>query len=141
MDRDLAIVTLQLPEARSDGVEGLWKNSTIATRSSRDRGAIEPRSRGLGRGIGADSFPIDRPVIDEALTPRSTLDRDPIVARSWQKIAAKTWQIGSEIEAKHKPIRRGIEATTQAQGIASTTTANRLHDRLHHPRFQAQFPL
>ena len=45
VDRDLAIVTLQLPEARSDGVEGLWKNSTIATRSSRDRGAIEPRSR------------------------------------------------------------------------------------------------
>ena len=41
MDRDRAIVTLQLPEARSDGVKGLWKNSTIAARSSRDRAAIE----------------------------------------------------------------------------------------------------
>ena len=40
--RDCAIETLQSLEDRSDGVEGLWKNSTIAVRSSRDRGVIEP---------------------------------------------------------------------------------------------------
>ena len=49
---DRAIVTIQSSEVRSDGVEGLWKNSTIAVRSSRDRGAIEPRSRLDKAGIG-----------------------------------------------------------------------------------------
>ena len=38
VDRDRAIVTLQSPDDRSDGVEGFWKNSMIAARSSRDRG-------------------------------------------------------------------------------------------------------
>ena len=43
--RDRAIVTILSPEAQSDGVEGSWKNSTIAVRSNRDRGVIKPRSR------------------------------------------------------------------------------------------------
>ena len=42
--RDRAIVTIRSPEARSDGYEDTWKNSTIAVRSNRDHGAIEPRS-------------------------------------------------------------------------------------------------
>ena len=42
--RDRAIVTIESPEAQSDGAEGSWKHSMIAVRSNRDRGAIEPRS-------------------------------------------------------------------------------------------------
>ena len=127
VDRDLAIVTLQLPEARSDGVEGLWKNSTIATRSSRDRGAIEPRSRGLGRENWADSFPIDRPVIEEALTPRSTPDRDPIVARSWRKSRRKRGKSEAKLKlntsrfvAELKPQPRPKESPPRRQQTAST---------------------
>ena len=54
-----------------------------------DRGAIEPRSRRSWRGISADLSPIDRQAIDEALAPRSTPDRDAIVARSWRKSRRK----------------------------------------------------
>ena len=78
MDRDRAIVTLQSPEDRPDDVVGLWKNSTIAVRSNRDRGAIEPRSGSLHGGIGPNRGPSGR---------RSTNDQDhdrgPIVVRSW----------------------------------------------------------
>ena len=50
---DRAIVTVPSPEALSDGYEVSRKNSTIAVRSNRDRGAIEPRSWLFHRGFTA----------------------------------------------------------------------------------------
>ena len=56
----------------SDGAGRLRKN-TIASRSSRDRGAIEPRSRLRWQEAGAESSPVDRQTIDEARAARSSL--------------------------------------------------------------------
>ena len=74
----------------SNGGGTSWKNSTIAARWSRDRGAIEPRWRRFWRGIVGDSSPIDRQAIDKALASRLTPDRGPIVARSWRKSRRKS---------------------------------------------------
>ena len=106
-----------------------------------DRGAIEPRSRGLGREIGADLFPFDWQAIDEARASWLTPDRSPIVARSWWKSRRKSWYTWREIGAEIKPIRHGSEATTHAQGIASMTLENRSHERFNWPRSSGQFLL
>ena len=78
---------------QSDGVGDAWKNSTIAARSSRDRGAIEPRSLLLQRGIKVASLLIDLTGVVEASMPRSTPDRGLIVARSWHDRGEKCGQI------------------------------------------------
>ena len=44
----------------------------IASRSSHDRGAIEPRSRLRWHQAGAESFPVDRQTIDDARAARSS---------------------------------------------------------------------
>ena len=118
---------------RGGAVEELHDRGVIEPRSRRDRAAIEEILARAWRGFVSHRSASDRRSPNTTVGIRSRPDRGAIVA----KIAAKTWQIWSEIEAKHELIRRGIEATTQAEGIASTTTANRLHDRLHHPRFRA----
>ena len=51
--RDRAIMTVPSPEAPSDGYEVSRKNSTIAVRSNRDCGVIEPRLWLLHSGINA----------------------------------------------------------------------------------------
>ena len=72
---------------QSDGVGDAWKNSTIAARSNRDRGAIEPQSLHLQHGIRAVSLLIDLTGVVEASMPRSWPDRGLIeaknVARLW----------------------------------------------------------
>ena len=73
--RDRAIVTLQSPEDRSHVVEGLWKNSTIAARPSRDWGDYV-----------VESPPFEQTMIVEASMPRSGPDRGPIVASSRRKM-------------------------------------------------------
>ena len=50
---DCAIVTVPSPEVPSNGYEVSRKNSTIAVRSNRDRGVIEPQSWLLHSGINA----------------------------------------------------------------------------------------
>ena len=72
---------------QSDGVGNTWKNTTIAVRSNRDRGAIELRS----------SFP-------EHLEH----DRCSIVVDHVKIVA----YFEALFEAKFKPIRPGFEATT-----------------------------
>ena len=57
--RDRAIVAIRSPEALSDGYEDMGKNSTIAVRSNRDRGVIEPRSRSICCGINSTSARLD----------------------------------------------------------------------------------
>ena len=70
----------------SDGGEDSWKNSTIAVRSNRDRGAIEPRSWVFRRGIisiGSDS---DRLSSGIMIDTRSWPDRGPIVGSCEAKL-------------------------------------------------------
>ena len=75
--RDRAIVTIQSPDVRSDGVEGLWKNSTIVVRSSRNRGAIEPRLGNLRGGIAPIRADDDRRTTRTTIVARSRPDRGP----------------------------------------------------------------
>ena len=55
------------------------------SRSSRDRGVIEPRSRRDRTPFEAESLLHDPTLIGEDLRPGSKPDRDPIVARSWSE--------------------------------------------------------
>ena len=89
---------------QSDGVGDAWKNSTIAARSNRDRGAIEPRSLHLQREIKVASLLIDLTGVVEASMPRSTPDRGPIVARSWHDRGKKRGPIVVVLEDKSKSL-------------------------------------
>ena len=105
--RDRAIVTLQSLKDRSDGVEELWKNSTIAVRSSRDRAAIEPRLGSIRGGITAIRVEGNR---------RTT--RTTIVARSWRDhgpIAARLWRNRGPIAARSRPDRGLIVGHFEAE--------------------------
>ena len=42
--RDRRIAIVHPAGASTDGIDASWKNTTIAVRSNRDRGAIEPQS-------------------------------------------------------------------------------------------------
>ena len=53
---DLVIMIVHLLKAPSNGGEDSRKNSTIAVRSNRDHGAIEPRSWGPWRDRGTRSL-------------------------------------------------------------------------------------
>ena len=85
LDQGIAIV--HLAEASSDGVEDSWKNTTIAVRSNRNRGAIEPRSWILHRGIDSTILRrhsmVDRDHDQPTIVAQSWPDRSAIVARSW----------------------------------------------------------
>ena len=70
---------------QSDGVGDVWKNTTIAVRSNRDRDAIETRSWSLLHGIYSTT-------LDRHFLEHLEHDRRPIVAqsrrdrgRSWRK--------------------------------------------------------
>ena len=119
---------------QSDGVGDAWKNSTIAARSNRDRGAIEPRSLHLQRGIKVASLLIHLMGVVEASMPRSTPDHGPIVARSWHDRGKKRGPIMVVLGAKLKLSRRGIQAMSHAYGIAPSTPRNRFPNRAYYPR-------
>ena len=84
----------------SDGLEASWKNSTIAVRSNRDRGAIKPRSGSLRDAIASNRSENDQRLTRTSIFARSWPDRGPIVARSWVFLRQKSWPFRSEIEAK-----------------------------------------
>ena len=109
MDRDHAIVTLQLPEARSDGVEGLWKNSKIAVRSNRDRGAIEPRSWSICCGINPQGPDVIFVRMCSEIDAQSMHDQATIVVdrgRSRRKAWPRGNGIHGEIKANSWPISK-----------------------------------
>ena len=131
---DRAIVTIQSPEAQSDGLEDSRKNSTIAVRSNRDRGAIEPRSwpfhRGINATISAQGFNLKwqekypRLRLDRlAIVDRSPVDRDHDQERSWLRLKRNHGQISAGL----RPQRRRMET-------ASTTLQNLSQDRFNCPR-------
>ena len=130
MDRDRAIVTLQSPDDRSDGMEGVWKNSTIAARSSRDWGDYV-----------VESLPFKRMMIIKASMPRSMPDRGLIVARSWPDRGGKRGPIVVVLEGKLKPSHHGIQATSHAYRIAPWTPRNRFHNCANYPRSSDQVSL
>ena len=94
----------------SDGQDDSRKNSTIAVRSNRDRGAIEPRSLMFHHGIISTT-------IKQRLLENQDHDRGSIVAR----LRRDRGPIVGLFEAKFKPIHRGFEATMPLNG-------NRLYD-------------
>ena len=106
----------------SDGADKTWKN----LRSRCDRAAIAVLSlRNRLQTTGR------RPTIDQ------DEDYGPIVARSRPDRAENH----AFFEAKLKLVLRGIEATTHAQGSASTTLENCPHERVNWPRSSGQFLL
>ena len=84
-----------------------------------------------------ESFPDDQHVIDEGSGPRSWPDHGPIVARSWPDRGGNYGDVEAKLMPWSSPIRRDIEGTIPAHGIALTKPQPTLHDRLHHPRFRA----
>ena len=116
--RDRAIVTLQSPEDRSNGVEELWKNSTIAVRSSRDWGAYM-----------VESPPFEWRAIDERPGPRSWRDRGPIVGL-----------FEAEIKADLDEIEAMIVINGSSPLHDRSWPSIRLHDRVNRPRSSGQFP-
>ena len=90
----------------SDGTEGLWKNSTIAARSNRDRGAIEPRSVFFQRHHISKRSENDQRLTRTSIEARSWPDRGPIVGLLEAKIADILKRNRSKIEADSKPIRK-----------------------------------
>ena len=58
-------------------------------RSRPDRTAIAARSNRNREEFAVESSPVEPMVIEEGLAPRSTPDRDPIVAEIAAKIVAK----------------------------------------------------
>ena len=69
---DRAIVTIQSPEAQSDGLEDSRKNFTIADRSNRDRGSSI-----------VESTPRSRCKVSIQNGKRNIQDQGPIAWRSW----------------------------------------------------------
>ena len=137
---DRAIVMIHSPEAQSDGLEDLRKNSTIAVRSNRDCGVIEPRSwlshRGINATISAQGFnskwqeicPRSRP--DRlAIVDRSPLDRDHDRERSWLRLKRNQGQFSAGLRPRRRPME-----------TAFITHQNRSHDCLNCTRFWANFP-
>ena len=109
--------------ASSDGADVSWKNSAIAARSNRDRGAIEPRSWSIWRGIILTGLENGRSSSRIMIVARSWPDRGPIVA--------------SFYEAKSTQQTSNSGATTPPSETAPLTLQIRVHDPLHHPRFRA----
>ena len=104
------------PELQSDGLRDSWKNSTIAARSSRDRGTYD-----------VESSPVDRQAIDEGSGPRSWPDRGPIVARSWPDrgrnhgyLEAKLKPNSHRFVAELKPRSMPTESPPRRHQTAST---------------------
>ena len=118
---------------QSNGVGNSWKNTTIAVRSNRDRGAIEPRSWILPPGINPQSS------IGMCWRIWSMID-----ARSWSD-CGRSWSIAAKIVARKK--RRSWQKLRPIHGQSrsyNVAPRNRSHDLeklpprpLHHPRFQA----
>ena len=112
-------------DASSDGPDALWKNSSIAVRSNRDRGTIEPRSWSVRGGINST-------IVRQCFREDLQRDRRPIDARSGHdrgRSRQKSWLGRSgnrgKIEANSWPIpklrRRPNESLPRPSKTASTT--------------------
>ena len=117
--------------SRSDLHRTAVKTGGRTVRSWPDRTAIAARSNRDRAPSAAESPPDDRTTTDNRPRRRLGPDRGAPIAPKFMPL----------FEAKLKPIRRGSEATTHAQGIASMTLENRSHERFNWPRSSGQFLL
>ena len=132
--RDRAIGAIRSPEALSDGCEDTWKNSTIAVRSNRDRGTIEPRSWSNCCGINSTRARRDFHDMCSEIDAQSTHDQATIVVDRCRS-RRKAWPVGNgihgEIQANSWPIskrqRRPKESLSRPCKTAPTT-ASTAHD-------------
>ena len=117
-----------------------WRGSRRTPRSRPDRTAIAARSSrdrcSFSGGIASRRPDDDRRSTKMKIMARSQRDSGPIVALSRPDRAENH----AFFEEKLKLVLRGIEATTQAQGSASTTLENRPHERVNCPCSSGQFP-
>ena len=117
--------------APSDGAEKAWKNRTIAVRSSRDRGAIEPRSR-RDRAAIAHLLPRNLSYLSwRWSTETQDHDRRPIVAWSWPNRGAFEEKLRLnpplnlvQIVAELKPRRRQVKVPPWHRKSVATTRSN-----------------
>ena len=135
-DRDQ---TVHLPKVPSDGPNDSWKNSTIAVRSNRDRGAIEPR---VAHHSSWKHLHDHRTVAVGASIPQSMHHRGPIAAWSWpdrgaimvlfeMKLKLTHRHIGAELKPRSTP----KESLPRPRQIAPTT-ASIGHDLLENFPFK-----
>ena len=102
----------------SDCLEDSWKKSTIAVRSSRDRGSFSAESRPRSFQLVAH----DRTAVVWELRSRSTRDSGPITARSWLRLKQKEGQFTAN-----------SGATTSSIETAPKMPSNHAHDRIKWP--------
>ena len=114
---------------QSDGVGDTWKNTTIAVRSNRDRGAIELWSWILPRGIYSTTFARHFRSIWNTIDALSW----SITRRSWPTLKLFLKRNSSQFGPDLKPERRSVQT-------APTTPWFRAHDRLYRPWCSGQFP-
>ena len=113
------------------------KEPKIAVRSSRDHTSfVGGSSSSIGRRSTKDQDHDRGPI-----AARSWRDRDPIVARSWPDRGGNRGDLEAKLKPWPSPICRGIEATIHAQGIAPSTSSNRLHNHLNCPPSSGQISL
>ena len=123
LDRDQTVLCF---DASSDDPDALWKNSTIAVRSNRDRGAIEPRSWSVQCGINSTIVRKEVVRIYSEIDAQSTHDQATIVVDPGEKRG----QEEAEIMAKLRPIHGQSRSCNVAPRNRSHYLSNRLHDRL-----------
>ena len=102
---------------------------TIAVRLSSDRAAIAARSSRNHSFFVGESSLVDRRRNGTTIVARSWPDRGAIVARSWPDRGRNCGDLEEKLKPWSSPIRRDIEATIHAHGIALTKTQPTLTTR------------
>ena len=116
----------------SDGPEDSWKNSTIAVRSNRDRGAIEPRSWSVRCGINSMIVGDVFVKIYSEIDPQSTQDQATIVVYRGRS-RRKAWPRNAEMVAK-------LRLTHGRSQSCDVAPRNRSHDPCKPPPRPPQWP-
>ena len=119
-------------DASSDDPEASWKNSTIAVRSNRDRGAIESRSWSVRCGINSTIVGDVFVKICSEIDAQSTHDQATIVVDRGRS-RRKAWPGNAEIVEKLRP----THGRSRSCDIAPM---NRSHDPCKPPPRPLQWP-
>ena len=132
LDRDR---TVHSPDVSSDGSEVSWKNSTIALRSNRDRGTIEPRSGSFRGRIASRQSDANRRTTKKTRGPlQSSGFSSNVGGTSWKNsmIAARSSSDRGAIEPRSRRFWRGIvgdSSPIDRQAIDEALASQLTHDR------------
>ena len=105
----------------------------------RDRAVIEAKMARDWRGLVAHRSASDRRSPNTTVDVRLRPDRGAIVARSWRKSRRKRSKSEAKLKQNMSRFVAELKPRLRPKESPSTTTANHLHDRLHHPQFGANF--